>query len=177
MKKEIRISNDDLKHIYTVCGKHVAQTDTRPILKYIQLIVENGVCTATCTNTYTLAQVKTKVDGDDGEYIIPVVKVPKGMFVNIINTEKEITIDFVSSVHIERMPAGEFPDFKRFIKIPEQPTYEIGADAKLLINSLSSMKNSDYVKLTFGSNMEGFFITPRTGESYFVMQLPVNLRR
>ena len=167
-----KLNVDNLKHIYDVCAGHVEKGSSyRPIAQCVQLIVENGVCTATAVNGLSLGQTRVSVyitEGetvDEGTYLIPVVKIPKTLIpCTIENTDTEMIIDFGSVKFCEKKPSGEFIDWKRCLEMkPKEPKYAICVNPRLLINSLNSLKGETFVKIIFGEPTAPFFIESKSG--------------
>lgn len=170
MKLNLTIPN--LQQIYKVCSPHVSKTDIRPALQYIHLDFDGDKVTASACKSSQFAQTVVPGEGDVGHYLIPITKVPKGKFCIIENDDKNMTIDFLSSKIVERMP-----DDTRMLDIEKampkfEPTLTMGFCADLMAESMKSFKGCTALKFEFINKTSGVVISDGVSR---VMLLPVRL--
>ena len=169
-----------LNEIYDVCGPAVLGKSSapEPMCSHILLSVGQEESVAVAVNSFMLTKLpinNENLSGDYGEYLLPVVKLPKRAdSVTIENSEDEINLSFDNDAKTkisQGMPYGEFIHWKRLI--PDRiSTYEIGVCPKSLIRAAKSLeKRTDVAKLSFGEKaMDPILITtPRTGITTILM--------
>ena len=171
MKLNLTLPN--LQQIYKVCSPHVSKKDTQPALQYIHLDFDGDKVTATACKSSQFAQTVVPGEGDVGHYLIPITKVPKGMFCIIENDDKNMTIDFLSSKIVERMPNNT-----RIFDVEEtmpklKPTLTIGFNADLMAETMKSFKGCTALKFEFINKTSGVVISDGVSR---VMLLPVRLK-
>lgn len=147
---KITMNMADLKTIFNACGKFVSKDDLKPILKTVQLNFFNGMCTAYALDGIKMMTVAVPyTDGDEGTMNVPIIKLPKGAFVNITSEGNEVTFDFLDHKQTLKNYDGEFPkNPEQFFK-QETPTLRIGFDPRNLRDALDGFKDDRVVALNF----------------------------
>lgn len=152
---KVSMKLDDLKTIFTACKSFVSKDDIRPILQTVQLNFCGGLCTAYALDGIKLISVVVPyTDGDEGTLYVPIIKLPKGMFVLISDEGNEITFDFLDSKQTVRKYEGEFPKDPAQFFNKSDPTFSIGFDPKNLKNALEGFKDCTEIKIDFYGQTE-----------------------
>lgn len=171
MKLQLTIT--DLQQIYKVCSPHVSKDTIRPGMMYIHLDFDGKRVTATALKSSQFAQTVVSGEGDAGHYLIPITKVPKGMYCIIENDDKNMTVDFLTSKVVERMPNNtQMLDVGKFIPTTE-PTLMIGFNADLMAEAMKSFKGNKALRFEFIDKTKGVIITDGISR---VMLVPVILK-
>ena len=170
---KLNLTTASLQQIYKVCSPHVSKDTLRPAMMYIHLDFDGEKVTATSLKSSQFAQTVVSGDGDVGHYLIPITKVPKGTFCVIENDDKNMTVDFLTSKVVERLPDNtQIPDINKLIPTTE-PTLTIGFNADLMAEAMKSFKGNIALRFEFIDKMRGVIITDGVSR---VMLLPVHLK-
>ena len=172
--KKVVLAGEDYNKIIKVCAPATSKDwQDRPILSQIELLVIDGKCTATALNGYVMAQCLVKCTGDNGEYVIPVVKI------NACNKKITITIqgDMVSisdgdMTYTKKHNNSPYINWAEIVGADKEIQYSIYLSPKLL-KQISSQLNGEYdssLRLDFRSPTDAVHIV---GHSVRGMILPM----
>lgn len=170
---KLNLTTADLQQIYKVCSPHVSKDTLHPAMMYIHLYFDGERVTATALKSSQFVQTVVSGEGDVGHYLIPITKVPKGMFCIIENDDKNMTVDFLTSKVVERLPDNtQILDINKIIPTTE-PTLTIGFNADLMAEAMKSFKGNIALRFEFIDETKGVIITDGVSR---VMLLPVRLK-
>ena len=181
---EIVMTGDAYDKIFKVCAPIAAKKkDSRPSLTQIELRVTDGECIATALDGYVMAQCRVKCKGDNGRYLIPVVKIDtkaarnayrnitiswEDGYVSIFNgdvkyTQKECSFPYVNWEGVlDKASDGDEVQYKIFVS---------AALLKKIAASLSDVDHST-VRLDFRGRLDGIQIV---GSGVRGLLLPVDV--
>lgn len=179
---EIVMTGDAYDKIFKVCAPIAAKKkDSRPSLTQIELRVTDGECIATALDGYVMAQCRVKCKGDNGSYLIPVVKIDTKA---ARNAYRDITISwadgFVSIYngdvrYTQKECSFPYVNWDGVLdKASDEAQYKIFVSAALLKKiaaALSDVDNST-VRLDFRGRLDGIQIV---GSGVRGLLLPVDV--
>ena len=93
----------------------------------------NGHCTAYALDGIKLISLVVPCQDDsEGTMNVPIIKLPKAVFVVISDEGNEIVFDFLDSKQTVKKYEGDFPNkgLKIFFRNDNEPTFSIGFDPK-----------------------------------------------
>ncbi len=169
---KLEMSIESLKQIYKVCSAHVSKDKYRLLFNYIHVTLKGDVATAIALDGAKLAQCEVSAKGDEGTYILPMCKPPKGEICVIENTDTTMSIDFVESKHEELLPNVEKVSntyANQFLPKSNQVT--IGFNPDYMAKACASLKGFS-VKMEISDATHGIVLSNELG---MVLVLPVRL--
>lgn len=157
----ITLGYDAFDSIMKACKPFVAKSTTRPVLTQIELSCDGDTVTATALDGVKVISMTVPCDltSDTGKVLIPLVKPigKKGVYAEITDTDKEVTIRTIEGSQSFRKVEDAFIDHSRFFpnKVPESVCY---FDPTLLAEAFSSFKDGR-VKIEYYGNRIGVVIS------------------
>jgi DNA polymerase III sliding clamp (beta) subunit (PCNA family) len=147
---KLELSQTSLSEIMKVCSNFVKENYAKPILGFIQLKCESGVCTATAIEGSRARIIAVKcpdhTDSDDGVYYLPPLKLPKASYRGTAVIESDgtkQTLTMGNFVFTHDVPKGEFPDTARLTQ--SEPDYECVFVVGNLLDALKSFDRKDRI--------------------------------
>lgn len=149
-----RVEIKDLQFVELINGvkNNISETDNRPILKYIKLVVKRETITSYSCNGYAAARVTIKnVDTIDEEFeclikpitVKPSKGVPKTVKIESVDgdTSVEVPTEYGRLTYCFSAPVDEyFVDIDKLFDNEKEHDREIGIQPALVINSLKALK-------------------------------------
>lgn len=155
---KITMAGDSYKKIVDVCG-HITSDDlSRETLTYIQLLcLKNNICIATALDGTTLTQTQVHYDGDEGEMLIPVIKLKNKWPVEIEQDETVLTVTQNGLAQSQPAFHKEYINWPQIVS-PRDTVYSIVFNKSVLEKVLKSFAKNDVVLLEFGSDVSPVII-------------------
>lgn len=156
---KITMDTSNLKTVFDACKSFVSKSDIHPALRAVQLNFSRKRCTAYATDGFKMMSlVVPYTDGDEGNMLVPIIKLPKDPFVTLSDEGNEIVFDFGGSKQAVKKYAGDFfENPERFFPTAD-PAYTIYFDVKNLSDALDAFK-SKAVRLDFFGPLNACTIT------------------
>ncbi len=183
--KTFKLKTEDLKTIFSVTKLALAKNDNKPVLQYIQLVIEGHSCVATALDGYRMHQVTVAWGSDLNDYIseriellIQPFALPKAPLCTIkIGDEDEegtrlVHFDFSISGLMQISPKMEYIKTEGLLP-QKEPEYSIAFDRKYLIDALKSTAQN-IVRFDFYGRLSGCVLRSTSDETLLV--LPVKIR-
>lgn len=172
--KRVEINELQFKSLIDGVKHCVAKDDSRPILRYIQIVVKYGTITAYALDGYRAGRVKIKntypIDEEFTCYINPLtVKVSKRGVnpVVIEQTDKKTFVEVMTEYGILRYgfnnPTEKFFDIEKTYVDARRHDRALGVNPRYVIDALKALK--------------GISPTPMRGESFVVFESKKNNKK
>lgn len=173
---KVTMKLEDLKTIFNACKTFVSKDDVKPILKTVHLSFSNGYCTAYALDGIKLISLVVPCQNDsEGTMNVPIIKLPKAVFVVISDEGNEIVFDFLDSKQTVKKYEGDFPSKPEdFFRNDNEPTFSIGFDPKNLKDALDGFKDDKTVEIAFYGQTKACVIKSLTKKA---LVFPVRLKR
>ena len=169
---KITMKREDLQTVFDACKNFVSKEDYRPIFQTVQLNFRDGVCTACALDTHKMIIITVPYpEGDEGTMYVPIIKLPKAVFVVLSDEGSEITFDFLNSKQVVKKHAGGFLKDPETNFPKEEPVLKIYFNPRLLRDALDSFKDEKEVEMRFIGPLKACVIH---GEGKKALVLPVN---
>ena len=154
---KITLRTVDLKQIY----KSLKAATSKVTSNAIRLKCFNGECVATSMDAYRIHTLTVHCEGDDGEMLIPIVKIPNNKISNVTISEEgeEIIFDFTTEKVTNSIVVCDFPNTEQFFS-KDEPCFEIALDSTFLAEACESFDKNTHLLLTFYGDMKPCVITP-----------------
>ena len=153
---KIQLDINDLRFIFKSLEpvlKEGSKFDPKCGFVYLKCI-DNSL-TAFATDSHRIHFVIAPYSGDNGQLIIPVVKLPKAkdQSVEISEEEEEITFDFFTEKIIQRKPDVDFPNYEKVMP-KEEPTFKIAFNPQYIRDAANMLLKSEYIVFNFYSKRD-----------------------
>lgn len=151
---KVTLKVEDLNAIFNACKSFVSKGSLRPILSMIHLSFSNGQCTAYALDGIKLMSIVVPCnDDEEGMMNIPIIKLPKEVFVIIKDEEKDIVFEFPGGKQIIRKCEGEYlkepGNFFNDIETKQKQNFSIGFKVKNLKDALNGFKGDEVISIDF----------------------------
>lgn len=169
---KIILKTDDLNYIFKALKPALAKTEHRPVLTRIHLKCDSGKCEATAVDGYRLHTVTVPCEGDNGEVLIPIIKIPKNNIPKVIisDTDDNITFDFNTEKQICNKMVGEFFNWKTLV--PEgEPEYEISFNPKFIEDACKTYSGLKVITFKFYGKTKPCIIEQNEFDKRLVMPI------
>ena len=151
---KVTLKVEYLNAIFNACKSFVSKDSLRPILSMIHLSFSNGQCTAYALDGIKLMSIVVPCnDDEEGMMNIPIIKLPKEVFVIIKDEEKDIVFEFPGGKQIIRKYEDEYPkrpeDFFNNIESKQKQIFSIGFNVKNLKDALNGFRGDERISIDF----------------------------
>ena len=171
---KFNIDAADLKYLMNVCKLAVDKTNLRPALQMIHCKLYKNRITATSLDGYRVHSVTVPCDydGENREFLIPVVKVPpKVKIVSVEVLDEEVIYDFLTEKQVLKINHGSFPRVEEFLPKSEDIVFEISVNPKYLKDAMEAFKTEKVVTLQLHGELKPIMVKSTSND--FAMVLPV----
>ena len=177
VSKKIVLAGEDYNKIIKVCSPATSKDwQNRPILSQIELLVIDGKCTATALNGYIMAQCLVKCTGDNGQYVIPVVKInARSKKITITIQGDTVSISDGDMTYAKKRDNSPYINWAEIVGADKEIQYSIYLSPQLL-RQISSQLSGEYdssLRLDFRRPTDAVHIV---GHSVRGMILPMIVR-
>jgi hypothetical protein len=178
MKLELPLT--ELVEIMKACSGFVSKYSD-DILSFIQLKCANGACLAIASDRHKVRVTTVYyINGDNGIYYIPVLRVPKPKPFNdtaIIETDEKTTTVTMSNISsVNKIPGGYFVDIEKHLSLKE-PVYECVFAVGNLLDSLKGFNRKDQVHLIAYGALKPHVLKKRGTDGDYALVVPCSMSK
>lgn len=165
VSKKIVLAGEDYNKIIKVCAPATTKDmQSRPALPQIELRVLDGKCIATGLNGYIMAQCRVNCAGDNGQYVIPVIKLnARKKQITITIHDDTVSISDGDMTYTKKACIFPYVEWEKFVSSDKEIQYSIYLSPQLL-KQISSQLNGEHessIRLDFRSPTDGVHIVGR----------------
>ena len=175
--KTVTLSGEDYNKIIKVCAPATANDmQSRPALSQIELRVLDGKCIATGLNGYIMAQCRVNCAGDNGQYVIPVIKLnARKKQITITIHDDTVSISDGDMTYTKKACIFPYVEWEKIVSSDIEIQYSIYL-SPILLKQIASQLSGEYdssLRLDFRSPTDAVHIV---GHSVRGMILPMIVR-
>ena len=177
VSKKVVLAGEDYNKIIKACAPAASKDwQDRPCLSQIQLRVLDGKCIATALNGYIMAQCRVICTGDNGEYVIPVVKLnARKKQITITIHDDTVSISDGDMTYTKKACIFPYVEWEKIVSSDKEIQYSIYL-SPILLRQIASQLSGEYdssLRLDFRSPTDAVHIV---GHSVRGMILPMIVR-